>query len=259
MHVIVHIPHASRAIPDEFREQFLLSDEALAAELLAMTDLYTGRLFEEAVADAATIVYPVSRLVVDPERFADDALEPMSQRGMGMVYTRTSGGAPLRRSLADTERAALVRRFYEPHHAALTAAVERGLEERGGCLIIDAHSFPSTPLPCDLDQAPGRPDICLGTDALHTPKALIACLENSFRAMGLTVAINRPYAGTLVPARFFGRDARVKSIMIEINRRLYMDEGSGEATAGLSMMRRRLRTVLNSPAFRQAVEAGHQG
>jgi N-formylglutamate amidohydrolase len=92
LHVIVHIPHASRAIPDEFREQFLLSDEALAAELLAMTDLYTDRLFEEAVADSATIVYPVSRLVVDPERFADDALEPMSQRGMGVVYTRTSGG-----------------------------------------------------------------------------------------------------------------------------------------------------------------------
>jgi hypothetical protein len=35
--------------------------------------------------------------------------------------------------------------------------------------MIDSHSFPNQPLPCDDSQATDRPVICLGTDALHTP------------------------------------------------------------------------------------------
>ena len=38
-------------------------------------------------------MFPVSRLVVDPERFIAD---PMECVGMGVVYTRTSNGEVLR-------------------------------------------------------------------------------------------------------------------------------------------------------------------
>jgi hypothetical protein len=41
-------------------------------------------------------VFPVSRLVVDPERFVDDATEPMAACGMGVIYTQTSQRMPLR-------------------------------------------------------------------------------------------------------------------------------------------------------------------
>jgi N-formylglutamate deformylase len=46
----------------------------------------------------------VSRLVVDPERFTDDAREPMARKGMGVIYTRTASGEPLRRPPSDDER-----------------------------------------------------------------------------------------------------------------------------------------------------------
>lgn len=49
----------------------------------------------------------VSRLVVDPERFTDDAQEPMAAVGQGAVYTRTSDGSALR-ELLDGERDALL-------------------------------------------------------------------------------------------------------------------------------------------------------
>ena len=41
-------------------------------------------------------MFPVGRLVVDPERFSDDSLELMSQVGMGITYTRGSLRQPLR-------------------------------------------------------------------------------------------------------------------------------------------------------------------
>ena len=42
---------------------------------------------------------------------------------------------------------------------------------------------------------------------------------------------NRPYAGSIVPADSYGRDPRVCSVMIEVNRALYINETSGEQSA----------------------------
>ena len=53
-----------------------------------MTDHFTDELFAGS-SGTARVVYPVSRLVVDPERFVDDAQETMVSRGMGVIYTKT--------------------------------------------------------------------------------------------------------------------------------------------------------------------------
>ena len=46
-----------------------------------MTDHYTDELFHEPNDDVRRLLFPVSRLLVDPERFADDELEPMTAVG----------------------------------------------------------------------------------------------------------------------------------------------------------------------------------
>jgi N-formylglutamate deformylase len=61
----------------------------------------------------------VSRLVVDPERFADDSLEPMADRGMGVIYTKTAHGDVLRDEPDASSRAALLNEYYNPHHTKL--------------------------------------------------------------------------------------------------------------------------------------------
>ena len=129
---MVHIPHSSTVIPDDVRETFVLGDAALERKLLRLTDRYTDELFRLDPMLATSVVFGVSRLVVDPEPFTDDALEPMATNGMGAVYTATTDGAPLRGPLDASERAELLGRFYEPHHAALEAATERALAAGGG-------------------------------------------------------------------------------------------------------------------------------
>ncbi|MBR4168526.1 MAG: N-formylglutamate amidohydrolase, partial [Lachnospiraceae bacterium] len=55
------------------------------------------------------------------------------------------------------------------------------------------------------------------------PEKITDTLVTFFRERGYSVAVNRPFAGALVPLRFYRKDPRVMSVMIEINRRLYID------------------------------------
>ena len=105
-------------VPDDVRSTFVVSDSALERELLRLTDLYTDELFLLDPVAAIPVVFGVSRFVVDPERFTDDALEPMAARGMGAVYTATTDGVPLRANLSASQRTELLERYYEPHHDA---------------------------------------------------------------------------------------------------------------------------------------------
>ena len=61
-------------------------------------------------------MFPVSRLVVDPERFSKDSQEPMSQVGMGVTYTRGSLRQLLREQPTQGKRLELLKRYYIPHH-----------------------------------------------------------------------------------------------------------------------------------------------
>ena len=115
---ILHVPHASTRIPAAVRARIVLDDDALDAELSAMTDAHTDLLAERTSDGVGTgrpwsFVNGLSRLVVDPERFPDER-EVMNRVGMGAVYTRTSTGARLR---ADdpADRAELIAAYFEPY------------------------------------------------------------------------------------------------------------------------------------------------
>lgn len=242
--VVLHVPHDSTLIPRELRTQFLLDDTELARELVRMTDHRTHAIFADPSSDAAVVPAPVSRLVVDVERFPDDADEPMAERGMGAVYAVTSQRTPLRRRLEPGERDALMQAYYRPHHAMLEAAVTAALERYGRCLVLDCHSFPSAALSYEMaDPANARPDICIGTDAFHTSHDLTDAFTTAFAGAGWRVSLNDPFAGALVPASRCQRDARVAAVMVEVNRRLYLREADATPLAMFEEVARRIRTA----------------
>ena len=225
--IIFHIPHSSKLIPYDIRRQFALTDHELDSELLSITDLYTDDLFSPMNENDIAIVFPVSRLVVDPERFIDDSLEPMSKKGMGVIYTKTSYGKSLKRTFSDQDKRLMINSFYHWQHGELCEAVEDRLKKHKTALIIDCHSFPANPLPYELNQSPDRPDICIGTDDFHTPEALTNEMAELFKEKKYSVAINRPFSGSLVPGIYYQKNSNVHSIMIEVNRKLYMNGKTG--------------------------------
>lgn len=139
---------------------------------------------------------------------------------------------------------AVVRALDAPHQARLEAAVDEALATHGRCLVLDCHSFPSVPLP--YEKGPigfRRPDVCIGTDAFHTPPALAAAFVGAFDRAGWRVAVNHPFAGALVPAKHLGRDARVQALMVEVNRARYMGEESGARRSDFAAVAAGVRAV----------------
>ncbi len=242
--VLFHVPHDSTFIPDDVRHQFALSEKDLEEEIRLMTDHHTLDLFGRGVLAAQVIRAPVSRLVLDVERFEADQLEPMAQRGMGVVYMKTHDGKQLRHPLQEGQRGKLLDDWYRPHHAALTMATEKALQDYGRAVIIDCHSFPSKPLPYEVDQNPTRPAICIGTDAFHTPERLATIFADAFAAEGWTVGLNAPFSGAMVPIRYFGIDKRIAALMIEVRRDVYMEEATGAPNPSFAPASLRIRTVI---------------
>jgi len=223
---ILHVPHASTHIDSDELDLFCVSAEELQRELSRLTDHFTDELFAPSDARRQTqLRHSVSRFVVDPERFERDEDEPMAARGMGVLYQRGTQGQWLRPEISTERREDLLDRYYRPHHRALEHLVASALQEHKYAVVIDYHSFPDEPLPSDVDQTRPRPDLCFGTDAFHTPAGVVDALSEVAECHGLSVGIDQPYAGTIVPLKFLGKDRRVVSVMIEVNRRLYMDLG----------------------------------
>ena len=111
-----------------------------------------------------------------------------------------------------------------PHHDLLSKAVNNQLNLYGKALILDCHSYPGTPLKRDLDKNPNRPDFNIGTDPFHTPKHLIDLSISFFENAGYSLGVDWPYKGTIVPMEHYNTNKNVQSIMLEINRALYLEE-----------------------------------
>ena len=83
-----------------------------------------------------------------------------------------------------------------------------------------------------------RPDICIGTDPeYHTPEWLTNGVTAAFIKRGYEVRQNYPFSGTLVPMDYYHKDIRLLSVMVEVNRRLYMDERTGAKTERFGALR----------------------
>ena len=240
--LVVHVPHSSTWLPDAERDALLLGQHALDAELNAITDWYTDKIALDGLAAAgmSAVVFAnsASRLLIDPERFAG-AEEPMLAVGMGPVYLATSGRRPLRTPNPMRDQR-LMEGWFHPYAEAFTDLIDKTLTDHGRAIIVDLHSFPSKPLPYELDQGARRPDICLGSDPFHTSPVMLHEATEVFEGAGWEVRENTPFGGTYVPLNHLGRTPEVTSMMIEIRRDLYQEEPGGPVHDGYGEVVERL-------------------
>lgn len=226
--LIIHIPHTGRAIPSDLSDGFRHVDPSeIDAMIDAMRDEGADTLFAGGVHYGATVILNrVCRVAYDPERFEDDDREFMSRSGLGMVYTHTLDGKPLRpEHQVEAHRRLVIERYHRPYVAAFEALVDEFLERFGAVWILDAHTFPEEALSYEDAGAP-RPVVCLGYESEERAQAEVLAWfdEHAHLLVPLgrgdgspDLLHNTPYAGSYVPPKHMG-DPKVKSVMLEVNR-----------------------------------------
>ncbi len=254
--LILNIPHASTTIPQWIYDEVFLPQRTTTQqsfqpldekkrmlvnyELLMMTDWYTDELFDRGLFPAMKA--PVSRLVRDTERYADDPHQALARMGPGLCYSTGFDLCPIKRFSEDHRRFVL-ENYYLPHHRRLEGQVDESLKVNDRALILDCHSFHPIPLPYEGTNSSRRPDICIGADDFHTPVWLRDLAAEHFRKLGYTVSINDPFAGSLVPLKHYRRDSRVLSVMVELNRQLYLKDGTNASNAHFHSLRRQILSL----------------
>lgn len=237
---ILHIPHSATEIPD--LTGYLVSKNELEKEKLLLTDWYTDDLFS--LPDSVRVTANFSRVFCDVERFANDEDEMMADVGMGVTYTATDDGNRLR-EVSSELKAKILRDYYYPHHLKLSIAVAEELSTSGEALIIDCHSFSNEPFKRDINQGTPRTDFCIGIDGYHTPRGLYKLAAVGIKMLGYKVEINTPYSGSIVPMEFYRKDKRVLSVMIEVNRDLYLVSGTNQKSERYEKTKSDILKLLN--------------
>ncbi|MBR4240197.1 MAG: N-formylglutamate amidohydrolase [Prevotella sp.] len=205
--ILLHIPHSSSSFPaaSEYTFNDLDRDERL------LIDYYTDALFlpQPETEHVGKAVFPYCRLYCDVERLVND---PLEKDGLGISY-RSRGDRGLRSFSNLKEAFALYADFH--------AEVAKKIVELGeDVLLIDSHSFSS--LPNLLNSNPPDIDICIGynDDETCPGKVVIGNIVRHFESYGYKVGINMPFSNS----KTFNVPVVYHSIMIEINKRLYMNE-----------------------------------
>jgi len=198
--MIIHIPHASRKIDG------LIELTREKENLDFLTDDYVKELFYNIPINvSAYIEFGYSRFVCDVERFKEKDI--MDDFGQGVIYTVDIFGDPIKRNISDQN----TYKLYDQHHLRLKKHVNKSLCYFDDIVIIDAHTFE----PVNDDQ----PDICIGIDDYHTPYNLVSDLRGLFLKNELKVKVNDPFQGTIVPIEHYKKNKKVKSIMLEANKK----------------------------------------
>lgn len=67
-----------------------------------------------------------------------------------------------------------------------------------------------------------------------------------FQSFGYSVGVNNPFSGSMVPLNYYNKDRMIKSIMLEINRRMYIKAGTETDEKGMQKIISACTQVIDS-------------
>ena len=202
--IITHIPHASLngifdpQIGKWQKNAFFVNDE-----VMQLTDLYVDMLFATERTNVTPIVFNHSRFVCDVERLIDD---PMEKEGQGIIYTHYKG---YKRGELSTDAKDVLMGIWGLHQQRLINEIDSDRPT----IILDCHSFSGKATDSD---------ICIGYNNDDTYNgALVGEIASILESRNYSVSFNKPYSNSIAPKT----DKLYKSVMIEVNKRVYMASG----------------------------------
>lgn len=217
MKILLHLPHTSLKVPKYFYKGLKMSKEEFNRYNLFMTDYGIDELFKE--IKGTRIIAKYSRLFCDIEKFKDNSKEFMYQYGQGYIYTNTYDGRVLHEH--DEKYIKKITKYYDHYHKKLDRISSKLLKKDNELLILDCHSY-SDSMASKHHKGPFK-DVCIGIEEGYYNQKILDSIISKLNELGLSYEINYPYKGSIIPNKFFNNhNEKICSIMLEINKRIYL-------------------------------------
>lgn len=229
--VIVLCDHASNTIPSEYDGLGLPHQELERHIALDIGAAGVARHLAK-LLDAPAVISRFSRLLIDPNRGADDPT----------LIMKLSDGAIIvgNRLVDDGQRQARLSRFYNPYHAAIDRTVDAAIASGVPPVILSIHSF--------TDNWRGRERHWhAGVLWDRDPRLALRLLEALQAQSDLVVGDNEPYSGQLKGDTLW-RHAMMRglaSAIVEIRQDLIREEAGQKRWAEL--LARIMTAMLEDP------------
>jgi N-formylglutamate amidohydrolase len=229
---IVTCPHSGRFYPPEL----LAATRLDAFGLRRSEDAFVDLMFEDAPnVGAELFCCEFARAFVDLNRGLEEldpelvtGLDPSfaySQRvkaGLGVIPRTVGEGVEIYHHMISARDAQdRLDEVYLPWHDAIESSIGLAKAKNGTVVLLDCHSMPASAsgnTPCDVVIGDRFGESCR---PIFTNVAV-----QVLRSAGLSVSRNNPFAGGFMTKRYGKPQTSVNALQIEINRSIYMVEGS---------------------------------
>ncbi len=231
--LMIDISRSGREYPEEFRSQ--VSFTALHDNV----SMYVDDLWGEAPKYGATILYASfpsfwidanrNELDIDAELLLEEWPVPLrptiSKRGLGLLKSKSRYGEPVHeRKLTVAEVMERITKYHRPYYAELKRNIDSLKAEFGFVYHLSCHCMSAVGAPTHPDPGVQRADFCLGDGNGRTASpSFLAFVLSVIEGEGHSCTVNVPYDGGELNDRFGDPKAGVESLMVEINKKLFMD------------------------------------
>jgi N-formylglutamate deformylase len=231
--VMVDVSRSGREYPETFRSMVpftVLHDNV---------SMYVDDLWGEAPNLGATMLYASfpsfwidanrNELDIDAELIEGEwpvPLQPtVSKRGLGLLKSKSRYGEPVHeRKLTVAEVMSRIEKYHRPYYAELKQNIDRLKSAFGFVYHLSCHCMSAVGAPTHPDPGEQRPDFCLGNvDGKTSSAEFIEFVRKAIESLGYSCRINFPYTGGELNTRFGRPQEGIDSIMVEINKKLFMD------------------------------------
>jgi N-formylglutamate deformylase len=263
--VVVDVSRSGRFYPIDFRSPVPFS------ALHDNVSMYVDEIWKDAPKYGATMLQALfpntyidanrHELDIDPNLIEGEwpvPVEFVSKSGLGLLKTVSRYGEPLQeRKLTVAEVRARLDRYYHPYHRELASIMDRMLAAHGFFFQLTCHCMSAVGAPTHADAGKERMDFCLGNlRGASSTTDFIEYLAETIRAQGFSCSVNTPYTGGELNRRYGTPDGSRESVMVEINKKRFMDVSSFKKNEGFDAIQRVAGEMLRAVANRARERIG---
>lgn len=270
--VILDVSRSGREYPEEFRSMVPFST------LHDNVSMYVDQLWASAPAVGATMLYASfpsfwidpgrNELDIDESLLADRWPEPLkptiSLRGLGLLKSKSRYGEPVHeRKLTVAEVMQRLEMYHRPYHAELSRLIQAAREEFGVAYHLTCHCMSAVGAPTHPDAGQQRADFCIGNlDGATSSREFLEWIKSLIEAQGYSCSVNFPYSGGELNGRYGRPTNGIESVMVEINKKLFMDvttfkktENFGRLKSDIDIIMSRIAEAAHTHAKRKVATA----